>query len=130
MTTTIVHQLLLTPDATIALDYALDRLARIVENLSVFPDRMLENLDRTYGLVYSQRLLLMLIGKGLSRETAYDTVQPLAMQAWRERRSFRQIVDGAPGITAHLSEAEIADAFDPAFHMAQVDEIFDRVGLG
>ncbi len=117
------------PDATIALDYALDRMARIVENLSVFPDRMLENLDRTYGLVYSQRLLLMLIGKGLSRETAYDTVQPLAMQAWRERRSFRQIVDGAPGITAHLSGDEIADAFDPAFHTAQVDAIFDRVGL-
>ncbi len=118
------------PDATIVLDYALARLSRIVENLTVNPDRMLENLDRTYGLVYSQRLLLMLIETGLSREDAYDTVQPLAMQAWRERRSFRQIVEGAPGITAHLSTEQIADAFDPAYHQAEVDTIFERVGLG
>lgn len=117
------------PDATIALDYALQRLARIVENLTVYPDRMAENLDRTYGLVYSQRLLLMLIETGLSREDAYDTVQPLAMQAWRERRSFREIVEGAPGITAHLSPDQIDDAFDPAYHQAQVDTIFERVGL-
>jgi adenylosuccinate lyase len=118
------------PDATIALDYALARLSRIVENLTVNPDRMLENLDRTYGLVYSQRLLLMLIETGLSREDAYDTVQPLAMEAWRERRSFREIVEGAPGITAHLSAEQIADAFDPAYHQAQVGVIFERVGLG
>ena len=73
------------PDATIVLDYALDRIARIVENLLVYPDRMAENLERTYGLVYSQRLLLGLVEAGMSREAAYDTVQPLAMQAWRER---------------------------------------------
>ena len=117
------------PDATIALDYALARLARIVENLTVYPDRMAENLDRTYGLVYSQRLLLMLIEAGLSREDAYDTVQPLAMEAWRERRSFREIVEGAPGITARLGGEQIAEAFDPAYHMARVDEVFERVGL-
>ncbi|MEO0558827.1 MAG: adenylosuccinate lyase, partial [Bacteroidota bacterium] len=110
------------PDATIALDYALARMARIVENLTVYPDRMTETLDRTYGLVYSQRLLLMLIETGLNREDAYDTVQPLAMQAWRERRSFREIVEGAPGITAHLSAEQIASAFDPSYHMARVDE--------
>ena len=117
------------PDATIALDYALARLARIVENLTVYPDRMLENLDRTYGLVYSQRLLLMLIETGLSREVAYDTVQPLAMQAWRERRSFREIVEGAPAVAGKLSAEQIADAFDPAYHQSQVDTIFERVGL-
>ena len=117
------------PDATIALDYALARMARIVENLTVYPDRMAENLDRTYGLVYSQRLLLMLIEEGLSREVAYDTVQPLAMASWRERRSFREIVEGAPGITAHLSAEQIASAFDPAYHQSQVDGIFERVGL-
>ena len=117
------------PDATIALDYALARMARIVENLTVQPDRMQENLERTYGLVYSQRLLLMLIGTGMSRETAYDTVQPLAMQAWRERRSFREIVEGAPGITAHLSPEQIADAFDPAYQTRNADAIFERVGL-
>jgi adenylosuccinate lyase len=117
------------PDATVALDYALARLARIVENLTVYPDRMAENLDRTYGLVYSQRLLLMLIEAGLSREDAYDTVQPLAMQAWRERRGFREIVEAAPDVTAKLSPDQIADAFDPAYHRARVDEVFERVGL-
>ena len=117
------------PDATIALDYALSRLARIVENLTVYPDRMAENLDRTYGLVYSQRLLLALIDAGMSREAAYDTVQPLAMEAWRERRSFRAIVEAAPGITDRLSPDQIADAFDPAYHLSRVDEVFERVGI-
>ena len=117
------------PDATIALDYALARLARIVETLTVYPDRMAENLERTYGLVYSQRLLLMLIEGGMSREAAYDTVQPLAMCAWRERRSFREIVEAAPPVAGALSPEQIADAFDPAYHQAQVDEIFERVGL-
>ncbi|MEM0961914.1 MAG: adenylosuccinate lyase [Bacteroidota bacterium] len=118
------------PDATIALDYALARLARIIERLTVYPDRMAENLHKTYGLVYSQRLLLLLIEEGLSREVAYDTVQPLAMEAWRERRSFREIVEGAPGITSKLTPEQIADAFDPAYHQRRVDEVFDRVGLG
>ena len=117
------------PDATIALDYALARLARIVEDLTVYPDRMAENLERTYGLVYSQRLLLMLIEAGLSREAAYDAVQPLAMEAWRERRSFREIVEAAPGVTAHLAPEQVASAFDPAYHTARVDEVFERVGL-
>ena len=118
------------PDATVALDYALARMARIVEDLTVYPDRMLENLDRTYGLVYSQRLLLAMIDAGMSRETAYDAVQPLAMRAWRERRSFRAIVEAAPAVTAHLSPDQIADAFDPATHQSHVDEVFERVGLG
>ena len=117
------------PDATIALDYALRRLARIVEDLTVYPDRMAENLGRTYGLVYSQRLLLMLIETGMSREAAYDTVQPLAMEAWRERRSFREIVEASDAVTAALSADQIEGAFDPAYHQARVDEIFERVGL-
>ena len=118
------------PDATIILDYALHRMARIVENLTVYPERMQENLERTYGLVFSQRLLLMLIEAGLSREEAYDTVQPRAMQAWQERRSFREIVEADPAITEHLSPEQIVEAFDPAYHLRRVDEIFARVGLG
>ena len=117
------------PDATIVLDYALARMARIVEGLAVYPDRMLENLDRTYGLVYSQRLLLAMIDAGLSREAAYDAVQPLAMEAWRERRSFREIVEAAPAVADVLSPDQIASAFDPATHQAHVDEVFERVGL-
>ncbi len=117
------------PDATIVLDYALNRIARIVENLTVYPERMLENLGRTYGLVYSQRLLLLLIETGLNREEAYDMVQPLAMQAWEERRSFREIVEADTSVTSHLSRDQIAEAFDPAYQIRRVDEIFARVGL-
>ena len=120
----------LLPDATIVLDYALDRLARVVETLVVYPERMAETFDRTYGLVYSQRLLLGLVDAGLSREAAYDTVQPLAMQAWRERRSFRDLVEASPEITTHLPPEQIAEAFRPAAQLAHVDTVFERVGLG
>ena len=117
------------PDATIALDYALDRMTRIVEGLVVHPDRMAENLERTYGLVYSQRLLLLLIEGGMSREAAYDLVQPLAMRAWAERRSFRGIVEADDALRQRLAPDVIADAFDPAYHLRHVDELFARVGL-
>ncbi len=118
------------PDATIVLDYALDRLARIVETLLVYPDRMAENLDRTYGLVYSQRLLLGLVDAGMSREAAYDTVQPLAMQAWRERTPFRALVEASSAITERLGAERIAEAFEPAAQLGHVGTIFERVGLG
>ena len=116
------------PDATTILHYALDRMASLVENLQVYPERMAENMEATHGLVFSQRLLLKLIDGGMSREAAYDLVQPLAMQAWRERRSFRAIVE-ASAITEHLAAEAIADAFDPAHHLRHVDAIFARVGL-
>jgi len=117
------------PDATILLHYMLERMNRVVGNLLVYPDHMKRNMERTFGLVYSQRLLLMLIEKGLNREDAYDTVQPLAMQAWAEQRSFREIVDASNTITSHLSGNEINDAFDPDYHLKNVDVILSRVGL-
>jgi adenylosuccinate lyase len=86
-------------------------------------------MERTFGLYNSQRLLIKLIDSGLNREVAYDLVQPLAMQAWEEERSFRDIVLASAELTAHLSKSEIEDAFDPAFHLQRVDEIFHRVGL-
>lgn len=118
------------PDATTIAHYALHRLASIVETLVVYPDRMMDNLEASHGLVFSQRLLLALIEKGLSREEAYDLVQPLAMRAWRERRSFRELVEGSKDLTAHLEPADIDAAFDPAHHLRYVDQIFERVGLG
>ena len=81
------------PDATIALNYMLNRFGNIVKNLTVFPENMKRNMDSTLGLIYSQRVLLALIDKGLARETAYDTVQPLAMQAWESQTAFRTFVD-------------------------------------
>jgi len=117
------------PDATILLNYMLNRFADIVENLTVFPENMKRNMERTYGLIYSQRVLLALIDKGLSREAAYDLVQPRAMQAWEEGRSFREILESDPAITAHLSPEELADCFDPRWHLKHVDTIFRRLGL-
>ncbi|MDX1529884.1 MAG: adenylosuccinate lyase [Rhodothermales bacterium] len=116
------------PDATTLLHYALHRMANIVEHLVVYPERMRRNLEGTHGLVYSQRLLLLLVEAGLSREAAYDLVQPLAMQAWEEGRDFRALVEGS-AVTEHLSAEAVADAFDPAYHLRHVDDLFERVGL-
>ena len=117
------------PDATILLDYMLHRMARIVEHLLIYPDNMKRNMARTFGLVYSQRLLLKLIDQGLNREVAYDLVQPLAMQAWAEQRSFREIVEASTALEEHLSSQDIEEAFDPSYHLRNVDIIFERVGL-
>ncbi len=117
------------PDATILLDYMLHRFSGVMENLMVYPENMLENMQKTHGLVFSQRLLLILIDKGLNRETAYDTVQPLAMKAWEEKRNFRELVGQDETILENLSEDEINQAFDLAHHTRRVDEIFARAGL-
>ncbi len=117
------------PDATILLDYMLHRFSGVMEKLMVYPDNMKENMDKTHGLVFSQRLLLMLIEKGLSREKAYDTVQPLAMKAWEEKRSFRELVESDSVIKENLTPGEIDDAFDLKHHTRRVDEIFKRAGL-
>lgn len=117
------------PDSTILLNYMLNRLGNIVKNLTVFPDNMLRNMKRTYDVPFSGRVMTKLIDKGFSREQAYDTVQPKAMQAWEEQRSFRDIVEGDAAIREHLSEAEIADCFDPSWHLKHVDTIFERLGL-
>lgn len=117
------------PDATTLLDYMLHRFATIVDNLTVFPENMKRNMDATLGLIFSQRLLLQLIDKGLSREAAYDLVQPKTAQAWDEQRSFRQLVESDAAITAILSPEHIADAFDYTYHLKEVDTIFQRVGL-
>ena len=117
------------PDATILLDYMLQRMTRVVKNLNVNKERMLRNLDLTHGLVHSQRLLLLLIETGMSREAAYDLVQPLAMHAWREGQSFLDVVLGNEHVTARLAEEQIREAFDPRYHLQNVDAIFARVGL-
>jgi adenylosuccinate lyase len=90
---------------------------------------MKENMDRTFGLVFSQRLLLMIIDKGASREEAYDIIQPLAMQAWREKRMFRDLVEKSTEVSRWLSAEEVAEAFDYSYHMKSVDTIFKRAGI-
>lgn len=117
------------PDATILLDYMLHRFARVLEQLVVFPDRMRANIDLTHGLVFSQRVMLKMIDKGISREQAYDTVQPLAMQAWEQQTHLKPLIQASEAVRSYLTEAEVEDAFDLGHHMAQVDRIFARVGL-
>lgn len=117
------------PDATIALNYMLNRFSNIVKNLTVFPENMKRNMDRTLGLIYSQRVLLSLIEKGWVRETAYDTVQPLAMKAWEQQVPFRSLVESNEKIMATLSKEELADCFDYHYHLKHVDTIFERLGL-
>lgn len=117
------------PDTTIGIDYMLNRFNRILTNLDVFPETMLKNMDKTYGLIYSQRLLLKLIDEaGLSREEAYDMVQKLTTKSWNEGISFRKLVENSK-IMNYLSEDDVADAFDYHYHLRHVDDIFKKVGL-
>ncbi|WP_054709554.1 adenylosuccinate lyase [Bacillus sp. JCM 19041] len=117
------------PDATIALNYMLNRFGNIVKNLTVFPENMKRNMTRTYGLIYSQRVLLSLIDKGMAREEAYDLVQPKATQAWEEGVQFRELVEAESRITDVLSSSEIDECFNYEHHMKHVDTIFTRLGL-
>ena len=117
------------PDATTIVHYALHRMTRLIAELRVYDDHMRENMLRTYGLYNSQRVLLALIDKGLPRESAYDMVQPLAMQAWENKTPFRDGVENSDLVKAHLSATEIAALFDDDVHLRRVDEIFERVGL-
>ncbi|GED15926.1 adenylosuccinate lyase [Aneurinibacillus migulanus] len=117
------------PDATQLINYMLNRFGNIVKNLTVFPDNMKRNMERTFGLIYSQRVLLKLIDKGLSREEAYDTVQPRAMQAWEEQRQFRELIESDEKVKAMLTPEEIDDCFDYNWHIKHVDTIFNRLGL-
>lgn len=117
------------PDTTIALNYMLNRFGNIVKNLTVFPENMKRNMEKTYGLIYSQRVLLALIDRGMSREEAYDLVQPKAMEAWETETPFRELIEADETITAKLSPAEIDDCFDYHYHLKNVDMIFERLGL-
>ncbi|MGM7703527.1 adenylosuccinate lyase [Pseudalkalibacillus sp. Hm43] len=117
------------PDSTILLNYMLNRFSNIVKNLTVFPENMKRNMTRTYGLIYSQRVLLSLIDKGMNREEAYDLVQPKAMEAWEKGIQFRELIEGEKRVTDMLSPEEIDDCFDYNYHLKEVDNIFKRVGL-
>ena len=117
------------PDATMLINYMLNRLGNIIRNLTVFPGNMKRNMERTFGVPFSGRVMTKLIDKGWSREQAYDTVQPLAMRAWETQRHFRDILLESPEITGMLSREEIDDCFDPSWHLKHVDTIFDRLGL-
>jgi adenylosuccinate lyase len=115
------------PDATIALDFALARLAGLVEKLIVYPERMARHLQELGGLVHSQRVLLALTQAGMSREAAYAAVQRNAMRVWQEGGDFQALLAADPEVSAHLAPSALAGLFDLAYHTRHVGTIFDRV---
>ena len=117
------------PDACLALDYALDLFTNIMRGLLVYPERMRENMEASYGLPFSQRVLLALIEHDLSRQEAYAIVQRNAMQSWKERRPFRELLEADGEVTRHLSASDLDGLFDYAYYTRYVDESFRRLGL-
>lgn len=117
------------PDSTIALDYMLHKLIRLLDGLQVFPQQMKENMEKVYGLIFSQRVLLALVEKGVVREDAYAWVQRNSLQAWETKEDFQSLVQRDPDISKHLSAVEITGLFDYAYHTKHVRDIFRRAGL-
>jgi adenylosuccinate lyase len=117
------------PDSTLLVDYMLHQMTRIVEGLQVYPERMRENMERSFGLMFSQRVLLRLAETGLPRQQAYEMVQRNAMRAWRERAPFRAFLAGDPEVTARLTAADLDACFDPTWYLRNVDAIYKRAGL-
>jgi len=115
------------PDATITLDFALNRLTNVVENMVVYPENMMKNLEKFNGLVFSQRVLLSLTQKNISREDSYSMVQRNSMKVWNEEGSFYDLIKADKEISSILSDEEIDDIFDLNYHLKQVETIFNRV---
>lgn len=115
------------PDSCILVDYMLHRLTGILSNLQVYPERMLRNLDLSYGLYNSQRVLLALTEKGLSREDAYVLVQRNAMESWQQGIAFKELLTKDRDVTKHLSPSEIETLFDLSYYLRHVDFIYQRV---
>ena len=118
---------MIAPDATVTLDFALNRLAGLIDKLLIYPANMQKNLDRLGGLVHSQRLLIALTQKGASREDAYKFVQRNAMPVWRGEGDFQTLLKNDADVKKYLSDAEIAEQFDLGYHFKHVDTIFRRV---
>jgi adenylosuccinate lyase len=117
------------PDATLVLDYMLSIFTGVMDRLTVFPEHMKENLERSYGLVFSQRVLLALIETGISRQEAYAIVQRNAMKAWKERTAFLDLLLADPDVTSRLREEDLRGLFDYTFYLTNIGATFERLGL-
>jgi len=118
------------PDSCLVLDYVLNIFIYVMKGLQVYPERMKENMELTKGLVFSQRVMLALIDKGLSREQAYKLVQRNAMRSWKEKQSFLDLLRNDRDVTGNISESELESIFDYGYFLRYVEELFERVGLG
>ena len=117
------------PDSCLVLDYILSLFTYIMKGLQIYPQRMRENLELTRGLIFSQRVLLTLIDKGLSRQKAYELVQRNSMKAWKDRLDFLSLLESDAEVTAYLSPSELKGLFDYQYYLKHVDEVFERLGL-
>ena len=117
------------PDSTMTLYYMLHKMTGMINNLLVYPENMKKNMERTHGLLFSQRIMLELVDKGLTRERAYELVQRNAMKSWHEDVSFRDLLVADPDVTALLKPEDIDGLFDYNYHLQRVDEIYKRFGL-
>jgi adenylosuccinate lyase len=117
------------PDSTLCLDYMLHKFIQVVEGMTVFPREMRENMDRSYGLFYSQRVLLALMEKGLPRPKAYDLVQRCAMRSWQEKKLFKTMLLEDRDVPQYLSAKDLESLFDARYFLRNVNRIFTRVGL-
>ena len=115
------------PDSTILADYMLRRLTGIIKNLRVHPERMLENLNKLKGLIFSQRVLIRLTDLGLKRDTAYEMVQRNALKVWDTGKDFKTLLLEDQELMEHVSAQEVEDVFDLDYHLKHVDDIFKRV---
>jgi adenylosuccinate lyase len=115
------------PDSAILIDYMLARLTKILRGLNVYPERMLENINKSFGLYNSQRVMLALIEKGMSRENAYQFVQKSAMESWSSKREFKEIIKNDKEIKQYLSSNEITKLFNLSYYTKNVNYIFRRV---
>lgn len=117
------------PDATILLDYMLNRYTKVLENLVVFPENMIRNIMKTHKVIFAQRVMMLLIDKGLSREEAYDTVQPIAMKAWENELDYQELLHQDNKIKTLVTSLELDSCFTLEYYLKNVDEIFRRVGI-
>jgi adenylosuccinate lyase len=117
------------PDSCLVVDYMLSIFTSIMKGLKVYPENMRRNIELTRGIIFSQRVLLTLIDKGLTREEAYKIVQGKAMQAWQEKKEFLNLLEADRHIICHLSKKELKSIFDYGYYLKHVDEVFERLGL-
>jgi adenylosuccinate lyase len=123
------NERIILPDSCLVLDYILNIFTSVIKGLQVYPENMRRNLELTQGLVFSQRVLIALIDKGLSRQKAYELVQRNAMKAWKQRTNFLELLKADPEVKARLSEKELESLFDYNYFIRHVDKVFRRLGL-
>jgi adenylosuccinate lyase len=117
------------PDASLALDYIMSLMTGIISDMVVHPDQMMRNLEATRGLVFSPRVMLLLVEKGVERTNAYDAVQRCSMRSWDEELDFRELIKTDPAVASKVSPQDLNDLFDYGFYLGHVDRIFERAGI-